>query len=126
MTLKPFLKLGGNTTIDDQDTFTFLERPKVDKCKGLFFRTIINNFSCYQYKIGQRIDFKFLKRKSCTGCEKCDWLWDDLREGDNEVDIPKHLNHGDIVELKVISVGRDWETGYIDEVDIGMVKVKND
>ena len=98
---------------------------KVDKeCKGLVFRA---NRS--QYFIGKRlvsrIELYLLKRKSCTGCEKCVWLWDELCQSDfeNRLDFDA-VSYGKCYTIGMCNISTDWESGYVDDYDLEFIEVK--
>lgn len=61
-------------------------------CKGLLFRAVINHFphitDKYKY-FESSTRMRFLKRKSCPGCEYCDWMWEYMKE---QVDYTDGLN----------------------------------
>jgi len=49
-------------------------------CKGLIFRFTSNSFLSKHGSIEDRKSLRLLKKDSCTGCPKCEWTWDYLRE----------------------------------------------
>ena len=67
------------------------DHPKVDVCKGLVFRAYRTQwFNCNG--IGQTVRLKLLKRKSCTGCEHCDYY----QEFFDETNDIEEINLNDI------------------------------
>lgn len=105
---------------------------KRTKCRGLFFRFVKDAWIGSDKDINVRYRFRFLKSKSCDGCGNCECLWDQVNEACcdafdyNTVDGIEQNNknrENRIFQLKVIGVSTDWETGYIDDIDIGMVEV---
>jgi len=88
---------------------------KEDKksCKGLFWRGRESSyFNGTEYHSKKSIHL--LKRKSCSGCESCDWFTDFLNEDEYNEQL-EIVEHGKtyIIELET---SEDWETGHI-EVD---------
>ena len=105
-----------------------LEEPDlhaVDECKGLFFRVSVNDYFVKErgeYTYSTRL--RLLKSISCPGCSQCQWLLDDYGECGAMPILPEGLNHNAIVELRVTNLSRDWETGSVDDWDLGFVEVK--
>ena len=97
--------------------------PKVD-CKGLLFRVRESRYRAAGDTIAFRREYRFLKKKSCPGCNQCGYLWDDLAERNYEV--IDGGNDGDIVQLRVTNISTDWETGYADDWDLGMFPQKQE
>jgi len=90
-----------------------MDRPKVDACKGLIFRASVTQwFNCNG--IGETVRLRKLKRKSCTGCEGCDYYEEFFN------DCPDDIHLADLEHGKVYSIGfdtsEDWESGHI-EID---------
>ncbi len=96
-------------------------RPEVDRCKGLVYRYVQERYINAKGDLFLTDRFRFLKSKSCTGCQVCDWLLEYVRELDFDPILPKGLRHGSVYELKCIAEYRDWETGIVDDVDVGFV-----
>lgn len=95
-------------------------------CKGLFFRGYRNVYSVgSEFHIKQ--GFKLLKRKSCTGCERCHYYFDDMYEmiDSNCVVYPNEIKNGGLYSLRVTNVGTDWESGIVDEWDYEFFEVIN-
>lgn len=94
------------------------------KCKGLWFRGKVNEYvlSDGTYRIDKRL--VPLKRMSCKGCEKCDWIseyiQDDFTYGNLE--LPEIKNKS-LYELKVVDYSTCWETGVCDDVTFGYTEV---
>jgi hypothetical protein len=69
-----------------------------------------------------------MKRMSCTGCEKCDWLIEYAQEeifcGSEGEEMLFHdeLMHKQLYQLKAVDYSHDWETGLCDDVTIGFAK----
>lgn len=70
--------------------------------------------------------FTKLKKMSCTGCDKCGWIDDDLSEAINNNTFiwPKNPKHMGIYSPKIANISTDWETGYADGWDTTMEEVK--
>lgn len=97
----------------------------IEECKGMFFRYRKNEyFSGGVYGIKET--FTLLKRKSCPGCPQCSWIDDFLQEefnAESGAEIPPYLMDMDLCELKVTNTSTDWESGLIDEITVGFVRV---
>ena len=63
-----------------KNLITIPEDKQPDNCKGLVFKLNINSYLSSYSSIETRKSLRLLKRKSCPGCEKCDWIWDHLQE----------------------------------------------
>lgn len=101
-------------------------------CKGLIFRLCRSAWSHEGEAVGFKSQFRFLKRKSCKGCEKCMWLWDDLHEricdwGNDGwgSDIEFGDRNNALYQLKVTSWSRDYESGIVDDYELGFVEYKD-
>lgn len=111
------------------------QQPKEEKepCKGLIFRLVRSAWVHENDAVGFKSQFKFLKRKSCKGCEKCMWLWDDLHERicdwgndgwGSEIEFGDKNNA--LYQLKVTDWSRDWESGIVDDYNLGFVEYKEE
>lgn len=106
------------------------EREKdAEECKGIFFRGITNNY--FDYATGKLVwkeELRLLKRMSCKGCSKCDWLFDDIREHAEcgcSIILPKNgIEHGKTYRIVVSNITKDYETGYVDDWDLVVVEVE--
>ena len=97
-------------------------------CKGKVYRGKINNFINANSEVILQQRMIPMKRKSCPGCENCYPLEEELHERINDFDymapiFPEKIKHGQLYKLKVTGVGRDWETGIVDEWDLEFVEV---
>jgi len=89
-------------------------------CKGIYFRAEVSNFiSGNNTDINTKLRLRFLKRKSCSGCEKCGWFWDYI--GDEifmafpEAYLP-NLEHGKVYTPVPVLESADWEMPHIKEI----------
>lgn len=92
-------------------------------CKGLFFRAVRNKFYIKEKRIVEHLELRFLKKKSCPGCEKCDFLWYDLQESDESISL-SHIEQDKIYSPVITNISRDWETGYIEDWEIEFQEIK--
>ena len=101
-------------------------------CKGLVFRCERTAWFGIDQDINFRRRFRLLKRKSCPGCSKCDWMWDDLSErfsdfGSQQDGIDyDDCEHGKLYELQTTDVSYDYESGFVDSYNMKFVEVKED
>lgn len=94
----------------------------IEHCKGIIYRCRENAFINANGEIVFSTRFTPQKRLSCTGCEKCEWMDEELSESmDNEtLDIFDPIRHGELYRLKVTNLSHCHETGYIDDYDFGL------
>lgn len=76
-----------------------IEKTK-DQCKGLVYRAKRSQY-IYDGAIGERVYLKLLKRKSCPGCSKCDWMQEAFEE-----DLSCN---GQAVDLSGVEDGKAYE-----------------
>ena len=99
-----------------------LEKTKTPQCGGVYFRVSINDYKTdNEYVYSTRV--RLLKRRSCLGCASCLALLDEYSMAGEMPILPKGIKDRDIVELKVLNISRDYETGYVDGWDLSFVKV---
>jgi len=56
-----------------------------EKCKGVFFRCSISRYWVpKRYEMVEKVSLRFLKSKSCKGCEFCGWVFDYILDDVNE------------------------------------------
>ena len=117
-------------TISTDGLFNLMEenQPEKVQCKGKCYRGKINNFINVKGEVILQQRMIPVKRMSCCGCEDCDYTEEDLHERMNDFDymapiFPEKIKHGQLYKLKVTGVGRDWETGIVDEWDLEFVEV---
>ena len=110
------------------DCFKFevecIERPDVEKCKGLFFRGYRNIYS-QGVEVHMKQGFRLLRRMSCTGCPKCDHFSDVMNEQleSDCVIYPDHIVDGGLYTIKVTNVSIDYWSGYADSYDYEFCEV---
>lgn len=109
------------------DFDAFLREQKTTKqepCKGLVFRCERTAWGDGG-EINFKTRFRLLKRKSCPGCEQCDFLWEDVGErlsmaydwSTADPIIHEGVN-GKMYRLMVTNMSTDWETGICDDYDL--------
>ncbi len=98
-------------------------KPKKDKCKGLVFRGYENIFTDGKGKIKSSKELRLLKKKSCSGCDKCLWFFDHLQEVIN--DEPKMLDNIEDQKLYTFSVSASqdmengaWDIDYVEFIEV--------
>jgi hypothetical protein len=95
-----------------------------EPCKGLHFRGHRSIFyDSKKHKIERRENITLLKRISCKGCAKCEWLYELYKES-VEMDslaFPTEIEDGAIYGI-VIHTSTNWETGYEDIDYIEIIK----
>ena len=102
-----------------------LNTDKQPKCKGLVFRGF-NNFYFNDVTgiICNKQYIKLLKRKSCSGCEHCSWIFDEIYDiMDCENLIFPEIENEKLYTISVTNVSRDYETGYVDDYDLEIVEL---
>ena len=103
----------------------FVYKDEPNTCKGVFFRGYYNKYMDAK-GFHEKSGFRLLKRKSCSGCDKCGFLLESMNEVPDAVIFPKDINDGALYTVKVVNESRDWETGYIDDYDIKFYEVKDE
>ena len=100
-------------------------RPKVETCKGLFFRGYKNLYH-QGSEVHLKQGFRLLKTKSCKGCPKCDHFSGEMADSldCNSVIIPKEIKHGGLYSIRVTNIETDWETNCVDAYDFEFYEVK--
>lgn len=91
-------------------------------CKGLFYRGYNNLYVSEYGEVHHKQGIRFLKRKSCKGCDKCSFLIDSMKECPDSVIMPE-IKQSTIYSVRVINEHRDWESGCIDDYDIEIFEV---
>lgn len=112
---------------EHDNCFTFTES-KDPPCVGVYFRYSENNYSTDNgVKFVFQKQISLLRKMSCTGCSKCGWVLDDAYQGMCERGRPHFefasgIKHGDIVTIMGVVDSRDWETSYVDDWHLKVVK----
>ena len=60
--------------------FNLITKKEDKKCKGLYWRGSESLYLSSYESVETRKSLRFLKRMSCSGCEKCDWILDFLKD----------------------------------------------
>lgn len=93
------------------------------QCKGLFFKGYNYVFSDLKGKIKSSKELRLLKKKSCTGCEDCEWFWDFLGDTiSEEYGLLDNIEYGKIYTPK-IRTSREWESGFEEPENIEFIEV---
>lgn len=90
-------------------------------CKGLFFRGFKSRF-LQNGRFEEKQGIRLLKRTSCPGCDKCYRTIDDMIERTDAIIMPE-IENGALYTVRVTNQSTDWETGYVDDWDIEIVKL---
>lgn len=100
------------------------------ECKGLIYRCRKCQFIGSRGEIVERVTFTPLKKKSCPGCDQCEYLHSEAREfignyafGLGGIAIPVDAQDQQLYRLEITNMSRDWETGIIDDWDLEMVRI---
>ncbi|MFA5355284.1 MAG: hypothetical protein WC302_00900 [Candidatus Paceibacterota bacterium] len=108
-------------TVAQQEEIVKLAEEKI--CQGIFFRGSVSKYYS-GLKIAYHQELKLLKRKSCSGCPECAWIWDDLAMSMDNFIWPKVIKHGALYSIRITNKHRDWESGIVDDYDIEILEVK--
>lgn len=109
--------------IDDID-LSIDEQPVKNTCKGLTFRGYNNKFQSGKH-IGNHQGIKLLKRKSCPGCQHCEFYFYNMQEMiDTDTIIWPEIEHGKLYSIRVVNISKDWETGIVDDYDYEIFKLE--
>ena len=98
----------------------------VSVCKGLIFRGKRNAFINGRGEYVYQERMYPLKKKSCTGCNKCGWYNEMLEEdiGNGILPIISHVEHNALYKLEVVNINKDWETSIVDDYDLEFIRIK--
>lgn len=108
----------------------FLEKqrnPDAIECKGIFFRYTCSSYISSHSSIEFRQSFRLLKRMSCSGCNKCQQIWEDFSmtgRVEETVRLPRNLVDNAIYEAVLVTSSFNNE-GYCDDWWWELVEVKN-
>lgn len=98
----------------------------VSECKGLIFRGKCNSFinSNGEYVYQERM--YPLKKKSCSGCDKCGFLHETLEEylSNGLNPIISNIEHNALYKLTDVNIQKDWESSIVDDYDLEFVRIK--
>lgn len=97
-----------------------IDKPDTEECRGKIYKYIINKYIDNNGNYTQKSTMRLLKRKSCKGCLRCDWLDEAIQEylhasGNIYVEKPAHDS---LYEIVVIDGDVDYETGCPDGFDL--------
>lgn len=83
----------------------------IDKCKGLFWRYSESQYLSSHNSIEIKKSLRLLKRKSCSGCPECEWVWEFIMDdiGNARSDYLSKLEQGKIYTYQV-----HYSQGYYD------------
>lgn len=101
-------------------------------CKGIVFRGYTNRY--YDgYKVVFNQELRVLRRKSCTGCEQCGWIYEELTEMENDDNLAVYsagkegrLKSGALYSVRPVDICHDPETGLIDDYALEFYEIKED
>ena len=91
---------------------------KAKDCKGLYWRGSENIFIDCDGRIKQTNELRILKKKSCPGCEKCGWIFDQISEtiaSGTPSNLLSKIEHGKLYQFRW-NITTEWESG-ITEID---------
>lgn len=92
------------------DNFIEVKVNNENNCKGLFWRGEINKY-IHNKKIVDQVSLRFLKKRSCTGCPQCDWLWDYIQD---TIHLKGAVNLNGIEHSKIYTYYVNSSQGYYD------------
>ena len=94
------------------------------ECKGLFWRGSVSSYLSSHNSIEVRKSLRFLKKMSCRGCSKCEWLYEHFSE-DICSNFPNKDYLGDIKHGALYTYQISTSRVLYDEIDnIDFVEVK--
>ena len=113
------------TFIDDG----VVKMPKKDRCPGKIYRFTKSVWIGSDGDVNFQERFRPIHGLSCAGCERCEYLHDDLQEfvanykwGVEGIEYDGA--EGKLYKLEVTNISTDWETGKVDDYDLEFVEVK--
>ena len=90
----------------------FHKKEKGPECKGLIFRGHTNCYISSYHSVEVKKSLRLLKRLSCKGCTKCEWVWDEMAMDilDGEVsDALPDIEDGKLYKLKTVWIPGTYE-----------------
>lgn len=106
------------------DFVTLKTMAESDTCKGRIYKLVKNAFVSNRGDVVFKNTFVLQKRKSCPGCELCQWINDDIANAGVESIVCKTFKEGALYRLEMTNMSKDWETGYVDDYDLEFVEIK--
>lgn len=103
------------------------ERPQPEGCKGQIYRAAYDSWVGSDGDVNFRHRYRWIKSLSCEGCDQCFYLTDDINnfmdfDPSSIFECSDGFIHGELYQLKVLNAYRDWESGYVEDYDLGFVK----
>ena len=105
--------------------FNLITKKEDKKCKGLYWRGSESLYLSSYKSVEARKSLRFLKRMSCSGCEKCDWIWDFLKNdlSDNYFSID-HVENGKLYTIKINTTQGYYDFLYPEIDSVEFIKVE--
>jgi len=100
--------------------------PKEKVCKGLYWRGSENIFLDSDGSIKQFKELRLLKKKSCPGCEKCGWIFDEISASiilTTASNLLSKIEHGKIYQFRW-NTTTEWESRITEIDEIWFEEVK--
>jgi hypothetical protein len=102
-------------------------KSNIESCKGQVYRLRKTVYIGAKGRIVESISMSLLKRKSCLGCVQCSGIIENLSEDiDGGLDIRPDIEDQALYVLDVVDIGRDYETGVVDEWHAAFIKIKEE
>jgi len=76
----------------DKLDFTLVESENVIECKGKIYKANISKYIGKNDSINMKISMAPMKRLSCSGCPKCDYLFEYANEEKDTIDLSEIEN----------------------------------
>lgn len=90
-------------------------------CQGVVFRAEVSSYRTKKDGLALTIRLNRLKRKSCPGCGFCWWLDEFLGDiSPEDIQGFADVDHGRLYTFYIVKEHRDWETGMIDDLVLGV------
>lgn len=102
------------------------QKPEPETCKGLIYKADVQHCTT-QKGFMFSIRMNKMKKLSCPGCRRCLCIEDQLSEIDVKhwpVENVCDVEPDKLYSLEICNVGRDWETGIVDEWYLGLSPLK--
>lgn len=104
-----------------------INHKEVKECKGQIYRLRKSVYIGKNGNIDEKISMLPLKRKSCPGCIRCGGITENLLEDlDDGLDIRPCIQDQGLYRMEVVDIGRDWETGIIDEWHLAFIRIEKE
>lgn len=95
-----------------------VDQKETSQCKGKIYKAKVTHYIGSRGEAIYQEKFIPMKRMSCDGCAKCNWLEDDLNEFMSNNTFPiieDRIKDEGLYYLDVTNISHDFESGIVDD-----------